>query len=115
MQRPKPAAIDRATALRYMGAAGWQPDAAVTALLDKAETLVMDAATPRAALRLLPRSALPTEGQGNDLRHHLEGCSHLLLMAATLGGELDKYPEAAFSNVGNVDEVIAKAKKMGAV
>ena len=32
-----------------------------------------------------------------------------------LGGELDKYPEAAFSNVGNVDEVIAKAKKMGAV
>ena len=28
---------------------------------------------------------------------------------------LDKYPEAAFSNVGNVDEVIAKAKKMGAV
>ena len=32
-----------------------------------------------------------------------------------LGGELDKYPEAAFSNVGNVDEVIEKAKKMGAV
>ena len=32
-----------------------------------------------------------------------------------LSGELDKYPEAAFSNVGNVDEVIAKAKKMGAV
>ena len=32
-----------------------------------------------------------------------------------LGGELDRYPEAAFSNVGNVDEVIVKAKKMGAV
>ena len=32
-----------------------------------------------------------------------------------LGGELDKYPEVAFSNVGNVDEVVAKAKKMGAV
>ena len=37
MQRPKPAVIDRATALRYMGAAGWQPDAAAAALLDKAE------------------------------------------------------------------------------
>ena len=86
MQRPKPAVIDRATALRYMGAAGWQPDAAATALLDKAEALVLDAATPRAALRLLPRSALPTERQGNDLRRHLEGCSHVLLMAATLGG-----------------------------
>ena len=34
---------------------------------------------------------------------------------AILGGELDQYPEAAFSNVGNVDEVTAKAKKMGAV
>ena len=34
---------------------------------------------------------------------------------AILGGELDRYPEAAFSMVGNVDEVIAKAKKLGAV
>ena len=34
---------------------------------------------------------------------------------AILGGELDKYPEAAFGNVGNVDEVVAKAKKMGVV
>ncbi|HJA62844.1 MAG TPA: F0F1 ATP synthase subunit beta, partial [Candidatus Intestinimonas stercoravium] len=32
-----------------------------------------------------------------------------------LGGELDRYPEAAFSNVGTVDEVVAKARKMGAV
>ena len=32
-----------------------------------------------------------------------------------LGGELDKYPEAAFTNVGNVDEVVEKAKQMGAV
>ncbi len=34
---------------------------------------------------------------------------------AILGGELDNLPEAAFSKVGSVDEVIAKAKKMGAV
>ena len=34
---------------------------------------------------------------------------------AILGGELDRYPEAAFSMVGNVDEVVEKAKKMGAV
>ena len=32
-----------------------------------------------------------------------------------LGGELDKYPEAAFNNVGNVDEVVEKAKQMVAV
>ena len=38
MERRKPAAIDRATALRYMGASGWTPDAATAALLDKAES-----------------------------------------------------------------------------
>ena len=32
-----------------------------------------------------------------------------------LVGELDHYPEAAFSNVGSLDEVVEKAKKMGAV
>ena len=39
MERRKPAAIDRATALRYMGAAGWTPDTATAALLDKAEAV----------------------------------------------------------------------------
>ncbi len=34
---------------------------------------------------------------------------------ALLGGELDRYPEAAFSMVGSVDEVVEKAKKLGAV
>ena len=32
-----------------------------------------------------------------------------------LGGELDRYPETAFNNVGSVEEVIEKAKQMGAV
>jgi F-type H+-transporting ATPase subunit beta len=27
-------------------------------------------------------------------------------------GEVDKYPEAAFSYVGNIDEAIAKGEKM---
>ena len=40
MECRKPAAIDRATALRYMGASGWTPDAATAALLDKAEQKV---------------------------------------------------------------------------
>ncbi len=44
MERRKPAAIRRATALRYMGASGWTPDAATAALLDKAEQTVLTAA-----------------------------------------------------------------------
>lgn len=32
---------------------------------------------------------------------------------AIISGDLDKYPEAAFYNVGTVDDVVAKAKKIG--
>lgn len=34
---------------------------------------------------------------------------------AILGGELDKYPETAFSMVGTIDEIIEKARAQGAV
>ena len=51
MERRKPAAIDRATALRYMGASGWTPDAATAALLDKAEQTVLTAAAPQGRAR----------------------------------------------------------------
>ena len=46
MLRPKPERLDRATALRYMGAAGWEPDAASSALLDQAEKRLLEIATP---------------------------------------------------------------------
>ena len=90
MERSKPAAIDRATALRYMGASGWTPDAATAALLDKAEQTVLTAAAPRAVYRRLPRTALPLENCGSDLTRHLQGCDEVLLLAATLGAEVDK-------------------------
>ena len=32
---------------------------------------------------------------------------------AILGGELDHYPEAAFSMAGSIDDVRQKAKEMG--
>ena len=91
MERRKPAAIDRATALRYMGAAGWTPDTATAALLDKAEEQVLAAAAPRAVYRRLPRTALPLEDCGTDLTRHLLGCGEVLLLAATLGSEIDKH------------------------
>ena len=31
---------------------------------------------------------------------------------AIIDGEMDDYPEAAFFNVGTIDDVIAKAKEM---
>ena len=84
MERRKPDAIRRTTALRYMGAAGWTPDDATTALLDKAEAQVMAAAAPRAVYCRLPRTALPLDNCGSDLTRHLRGCEEVMLMAATL-------------------------------
>lgn len=89
MVRPKPQSIDRATALRYMGAAGWQPDAASAALMDKAEQQLMKTATPRAVWRRLPCAALPLQNCGHDLERHLQGCDEVLVMVATLGSEVD--------------------------
>ena len=50
----------------------------------------------------------------------LKGCyvkleDTLRSFEAILGGETDRYPEAAFSNVGTIDEAAEKAKKLGAV
>lgn len=89
MVRPVPASIDRTTALRYMGAAGWEPDAASSALMDRAEQQLLQTAIPRAVWRTLPRTALPLENRGRDLERHLQGCDAVLLMAATLGSEVD--------------------------
>ena len=90
MQRQKPAAIDRAAVLRFMGAAGWQPDAATDALLAQAERQVMAAAVPRAVWRVLPKAAFLPPECGRDLERHLAGCDDVLLLAATLGGEVDR-------------------------
>lgn len=89
MERALPSSIDRTTALRYMGAVGWEPDAASAALMDKAEQQLFKTATPRAVWRTLPRTALPLEGRGRDLERHLRGCDAVLAMAATLGSEVD--------------------------
>ena len=89
MVRSMPPSIDRATALRYMGAAGWEPDAASAALLDRAEERLLQTATPRAVWRILPRAAVSLENRGRDLARHLQSCDRILLMAATLGSEVD--------------------------
>ena len=91
MERANPSSIKRATALRYMGASGWQPDDATTALLDRAEEKILAAATPRAAVRRLPRAVFPPPELdcGTDLTRHLQGCDAVLLMAATLGSQVD--------------------------
>ena len=94
-----PEQMPRAETLHYLGAGGWQPDAAVDALLDRAEQALRQNAAPRAVWRELPLDQwLPwTEGRcedgtscGEDLRRHLAGCCGALLFAATLGTGVDR-------------------------
>lgn len=88
MNLPLPARIDRADTLRYLGAGGWQPDAGTEALLDRAEQLLLQTATPRAAWRELPCTVLPAN-VGTDLQRHLRGCDGMLVLGATLGTAVD--------------------------
>ena len=69
---------------------GTKLSASLGKLLDKAEQIVLTAAAPRAVYRRLPRTALPLENCGSDLTRHLQGCDEVLLLAATLGAEVDK-------------------------
>ena len=38
----------------------------------------------------------------------------LRTLPVIIEGEMDDYPEAAFFNVGTIDEVVERAKEMGA-
>lgn len=84
-----PVRADRAGAARYMGARG--EDAAVLALLQSVEDMLAAAAQPRMAWASLTLPALEEAGllQGTDLRRHLAGCTHAVLLAVTLGPRVD--------------------------
>ena len=74
MQLAYPQNDTRAETLRYLGAGGWQPDAASQVLLQKAEDALRAAATPRGVWKQLPLTALPLQNAGNDIARHLRGC-----------------------------------------
>ncbi len=90
-----PEAIDRAQAFRYMGLHG-QPADSLTALADMCEKRLLSAASPRYCCRVFPLSfveeGIRCEGstlllQGRDIRTHLDGCSHAVLLCVTLGAD----------------------------
>ena len=89
MQLAYPQTDTRAETLRYLGAGGWQPDAASQVLLQKAEEALRAAATPRGVWKQLPLTALPLQNAGTDIARHLRGCDAMVLMAVTLGSGAD--------------------------
>ena len=81
--------------LLYLGYRGGEVPAEVEASIARCSREVMDAARPRWLWRAFPLEAgcrvagttLTLEGQ--DIRAHLDGCSQVVLMAATLGSEVE--------------------------
>ena len=55
--------------------------------LEQAERSLLEAAKPRGVYRVMSRDAVHTEGF--SIEKHLEGCHLVILMAATLGAEVD--------------------------
>ncbi|MBD5093871.1 MAG: methionine synthase [Subdoligranulum sp.] len=89
-----PGQPDIPQALRYLGVpdAG---DAALHALLQRAEQTLRGAARPRAVSLRAGREGLAGCLQGGDIARHLEGCDTCVLLACTLGAGVDAAQRAA--------------------
>jgi 5-methyltetrahydrofolate--homocysteine methyltransferase len=91
-------AINRKEALRYMGFGDVTPAASILQRIDAWETKLRRQATPRFISRTevlsqqpdgtLLAGALPLRGK--DIVRHLEGCSHAVILAATLSAHTDR-------------------------
>ena len=87
--------IDHREVLRYLGYGGHAVPADAEADIVRCAETVRRTARPRAVWRrfdLLPDGTLAGTGfrpAGEDIRAHLSGCGAAVLMAVTLGGEID--------------------------
>ncbi len=89
-----PETLDTAAALRYLGVQG-TPDVALSALMKKAEAALREVAAPRAVTLCARREQVERYLIGEDIQRHVAGCSQCVLMAVTLGAELDRAQRAA--------------------
>jgi len=93
-----PVNISRAQVLRYLGYRGGSIDDKVDRQMDIARERVLSAANPRYIYAIYPldwHDGLSIQGTvlkplGQDIMTHLRGCGHVILMAVTLGGDVDK-------------------------
>lgn len=88
--------IDRAETLRYMGFQGSMPDKRFLERIDSLEKALIRTAVPRFVWRkerLVRTDGVLSAGgivlAGNDIKAHLEKCTHAVFMAATLSIQTD--------------------------
>lgn len=90
--------INRTEAFRYLGING-APDSATLKLADECEKMLLAEMTPKfcwsyAEISECTSNSVKLSGYalsftGNDISAHLEGCSGVILLAATLGNSVD--------------------------
>ncbi|MBE6562664.1 MAG: hypothetical protein E7660_02890 [Ruminococcaceae bacterium] len=82
--------IDRGEALRFMGMKE-APEGRFLELLAECEREVARLAEPRYTYKVFDKDALSDVLLGEDIKEHLEGCEKVIVFAATLGLEIDRY------------------------
>lgn len=94
MIAPRLEAIDANEVLLYLSYPGGEVPARIEEDIRRCSQAVMAAARPRITYRIFPvRNGQPVGAgltfEGEDIRRHLEGCREAVLMAATLGPDVE--------------------------
>ena len=76
---------------RQLGMRGALPDASTKALVQRACEMTLQNAVPRMAWRSFSCDALKSILMGNDIAKHLEHCNRCVLLAVTLGIQMDAF------------------------
>lgn len=95
-----PLDISRDFIYSCMGFGSHEPDPASLELIDTCCRLVLDAAVPRMVYRAFPLEQASPEGpfyignsqyslEGQAITHHLQDCTHCVLLAVTVGVQVD--------------------------
>ena len=92
--------ISRAEALRYLAAGGSTPDENLSALMDSCEKKLLAAAHGKFTFRVFDIENMTDDEvaladselvlSGKDISRHLASCEKAVLLAATIGGDVDR-------------------------
>lgn len=89
--------IDRDEAFRYMAAEGYTPEGTLADITEECEKRLLAAVRPVYTYRVLPIESIDDSGvvlpgiifPGKDITELLAGCTHAVLMCATVGAAVD--------------------------
>ena len=95
--------VDRRELLRYLGWKGQEIDTGTQKAIDEACGLCLSVARPAHTAALFDYDGGSLVGTrfspiGKDIRRHLSGCGKVIVLAVTIGAEIDRTTERLFSS-----------------